>query len=95
MGYLFRCFRTSLRSALAGLSRLVGRLVVAGERYVFPEARHMSHFETHARWCIVVADAAGPKRYAGVEAREARCRQKRLVVIEITIGSMKPDSSMV
>jgi hypothetical protein len=62
MGYLFRCFRTSLRSALGGLSRLAGRLVVAGERYVFPEARYMSHFETHARWCIVVADAAGPTR---------------------------------
>src|ERR1700679_3182187 len=69
MGYLFRCFRTSLRSALAGLSRLVGRLVVAGERYVFPEARHMSHFETHARWCIVVADAAGPTRRVAEQSR--------------------------
>jgi hypothetical protein len=62
MGYLFRCFRTSLRSALGGLSRLACRLVVTGERYVFPEARYMTHFETHARWCIVVADAAGPTR---------------------------------
>jgi len=62
MGYLFICFRTSLRSALGGLSRLAGRLVVAGERYVYPEARYMSHFETKARWCIVVADAAGPTR---------------------------------
>jgi hypothetical protein len=69
MGYLFRCFRTSLRSVLDGLSRLAGRLVVAGERYVFAEVRYMSHFETHARWCIVVADAAGPTRRVPEQSR--------------------------
>ena len=69
MGYLFRWVRTSLRSALGGLSRLAGRLVVAGERYLFPEARYMSHFETHARWCIVVADAAGPTRRVPEQSR--------------------------
>jgi mannose-1-phosphate guanylyltransferase len=49
-----------------------GRLGVAGERYVFPEARFMSHFETHARWCIVVADAAGPTRRVPEQSRSNR-----------------------